>query len=236
MFQVRILEYCPKYGYLLPEKEIITIKAMKAYLPVRKSASFMAFFVIQYLEANMYFTNKDLTLMGIISALGLGLGFVVGMPTRAIIGLPFLGSWIAGPLRVLLTLIALARIKKVGCVTCIESIYSLASFFKPGGFPLAFFAPLIGGLLTDLAFWVIKGKEFQLRLGKAAVLGGILNLSKPLSAFMFMLVLGLPGQRMIKLYPLPMAGLLVGSLVLGILAGALGAKIAEELSRIGLLT
>jgi hypothetical protein len=183
----------------------------------------------------MYFTNKDLTLMGIISALGLGLGFLVGMPTRAITGVPFLGSWIAGPLRVLLTLIALARIKKVGCVTCIESIYSLASFLKPGGFPLAFFAPLIGGVLTDLVFWLIKGKEFQLGLGQAAILGGILNFSKPVSAFAFMLILGLPGQRMIQHHPLPMAGLLIGSLVLGILAGAFGAKLAEELRRIGLL-
>lgn len=183
----------------------------------------------------MYFSNKDLTLIGIVGAVGLGLGFLIGMPTRAVTGMPFLGSWLAGPPRVLLTLIALSRIKKVGVATFIELIYALASFLKPGGFPFSFFAPLIGGLLTDLTFWCIKGKDFQLNLAQGAILGGILNFSKPISAFLFFIILGLPAKKMIQRHPLPVVGLLAGSLVLGSLAGLLGAKFGKELRHIGLL-
>ncbi|MGA1867869.1 MAG: hypothetical protein ACMUJM_04905 [bacterium] len=184
----------------------------------------------------MYFTNKDLTLIGIVSAVGLGLGFLIGMPTRALTGMPFIGSLLAGPPRVLLTLIALCRIKKVGVVTFIELIYALTSFLKPGGFPFAFFSPLIGGVVTDLAFWCIKGNNFQLNLGQGALLGGILNLSKPISTLIFFMVLGLPAKKMILRHPLLVSGLLSGSLMLGSLAGLLGAKIGKELRSIGLLT
>ena len=183
----------------------------------------------------MYFNNRDLTLIGIVGAVGLGLGFLIGMPIRAVTGIPFLGSWLAGPPRVLLTLIALSRIRKVGVATFIELIYALASFLKPGGFPFSFFAPLIGGLLTDFAFWCIKGKDFQLNLAQGALLGGILNFSKPISALLFFMVLGLPAKKMIQRHPLPVVGLLAGSLLLGSLAGMLGSKFGKELRRIGLL-
>lgn len=93
----------------------------------------------------MYFNNRDLTLIGIVGAVGLGLGFLIGMPTRAVTGIPFLGSWLAGPPRVLLTLIALSRIRKVGVATFIELIYALASFLKPGGSLFPFSLPLSGG-------------------------------------------------------------------------------------------
>ena len=183
----------------------------------------------------MYFHNKDLTLIGIVGAVGLGLGFLIGMPTRAISGIPFLGSWLAGPPRVILTLIALSRIKKVGAATFIELIYALASFLRPGGFPFSFFAPLIGGVLTDVTFWCMKRKDFQFNLAQGAILGGILNFSKPVSSLLFFLILGLPAKKMIMRHPLPVAGLLAGSLLLGSLAGMLGAKFGKELHRIGLL-
>lgn len=188
------------------------------------------------MRANIYFTNNDLTLIGIISALGLGLGFIIGMPTRAITGMPFIGSLLAGPPRVLLTLIAISRIKKVGVATFIELIYALFSFFKPGSFPFAFFSPLIGGVLTDFIFWCIKGKNFQLNITQGAILGGILNFTKPISALLFFLILGLPAKRIILKHPFVVAGLLAGSLVLGALAGMLGAKLSKELKSIGLIT
>ncbi len=184
----------------------------------------------------MYFTNRDLTLIGIVSAMGLGLGFLIGMPTRAITGMPFLGSWLAGPPRVLLTLIAIYRIRKVGTATFIELIYALTSFLKPGGFPFSFFAPLIGGILTDTVYWIIKGRGSQLGFVQGAVLGGVLNFSKPVSAFLFFIVLGLPAKKIILQHPRVTAALLIGSLVLGALAGIIGSKLGRELQRLGLLS
>lgn len=182
-----------------------------------------------------YFTNRDLTLIGIIAAIGLGFGFLLGMPVRAFTGIPFLGSWLAGPPRVLLTLLALSRIKKVGVATFIEGIYALAAFLKPGGFPTAIFCPLIGGVLTDICFWLMKKGDGPISLFQGGILGGILNGSKPFSALLFFMLLGLPARRIISRHPFIAGSLLLGSILLGILASALGAKIGKELHRIGLL-
>lgn len=91
-------------------------------------------------------------------------------------------------------------------------------------------------MLTDVIFWCIKGKKFQLNITKGALLGGILNFSKPISALLFFLILGLPAKRMIIRHSYIVVGLLAGSTVLGALAGMLGAKLSEELKGIGLLT
>ncbi|MBN2372625.1 hypothetical protein JXL19_02400 [bacterium] len=184
----------------------------------------------------MYFSNRDLTFIGIVGAVGLALSYLLGMTTRAISGMPFLGSLIAGGPKAFLIIVALCKTKKAGTVTFVEAILAITAFFRPGSFPFALISPLVGGIITDFAFWLMtKQKRDDLGFGQGAILGGLLNGLKPVSTLLLLIILGLPGKMIVQRRPVLFAVILTASFGIGALFGFIGVKITRELKAIGLL-
>jgi len=140
----------------------------------------------------------------------------LGRPVRLGLGMPLVGSLAVTLPRALVLLLVLARVRRPGVLTgaAVCEVLSRAAMGAPGLGLMAVAAPIVGGVLADLAWRGAGG--WRLAGARLAVTGAVLSGARVLAAWALLVLFASPARGAV----IPAAAAAVGIVGFDALLGA----------------
>jgi hypothetical protein len=164
---------------------------------------------------------RDLLLIGVAGIAAAWIGQLLGRPARLGVGIPLVGSLAATLPRALVLLLVLARVRRPGALTgaAVCEVLSRAAMGMSGLGLMAFVAPVLGGVLADLA-WKGTGKWRSVG-ARLAVAGAVLSGARVLAAWTLLVLLASPARGAVIPAAAGAVGIVGFDALLGAVAGLL---------------
>jgi len=159
---------------------------------------------------------RDLLLVAVAGIAAAWTGQLLGRPARLGLGMPLVGSLAVTLPRALVLLLVLARVRRPGVLTgaAVCEVLSRAAMGLSGVGLMAFVAPLVGGVLGDLAWRGTGGWRWAgVRL---AVAGAVLSGARVLAAWTLLVLFASPARGAVS----PVAAAALGIVGFDALVGA----------------
>jgi hypothetical protein len=159
---------------------------------------------------------RDILLVALAGVVAATISQLLGRPVRLGLGMPLVGSLAVTLPRALVLLLVLARVRRPGVLTgaAVCEVLSRAAMGLSGVGLMAFVAPLVGGVLGDLAWrgtggWRLAGVRLA---GAGAVLSG----ARVLAAWTLLVLFASPARGAVS----PVAAAALGIVGFDALVGA----------------
>ena len=159
---------------------------------------------------------RDLLLVAVAGIAAAWTGQLLGRPARLGLGMPLVGSLAVTLPRALVLLLVLARVRRPGVLTgaAVCEVLSRTAMGLSGVGLMAFVAPVLGGVLADLAW---KGTEKWRSVGaRLAVAGAVLSGARVLAAWTLLVLFASSAGGAVS----PAAGAALGIVGFDALVGA----------------